>query len=186
MSSSVKLYADRRERELNLKERKEQDRVKVSYNFRWLQPKNCVFVTSRVFWIQSDWKSFVALFHVAFLKQHFPHERFWTNIAFHSIERMLFPGNLRSNDSLEDTLRPRSPWFEVVQSPWLQMNRSTRSTGVKICENIRTLYFCNTRDIGVRIFIKGSRLSLGGVTNYWCPFASVKAKFCNFMCPRGS
>lgn len=121
MSSSVKLYADRRERESNLKERKEKDRVKVSYNFRWLQSERlrvwhvaCLLNSVRL-------KSFVALLHVAFLKQHFPHERFWTNIAFHSIERMLFPGNLRSNDSLEDILRALSPWFEVVQSKWLQI-----------------------------------------------------------------
>ena len=166
MSSSVKLYADRRERESNLKERKEKDRVKVSYNFRWLQSERlrvwhfaCLLNSVRL-------KSFVALLHVAFLKQHFPHERFWTNIAFHSIERMLFPGNLRSNDSLEDILRARSPWFEVVQSKWLQIIEALVQQVLKICENIRTLYFCNTRDIGVRIFIKGPRLSLGGVTNY--------------------
>lgn len=78
--SIVKACVDGRERESNLKLRKEEDRVKGSYNFRYecKQATDGVFVTLRVWWIQFYWIFFVVMIRVAFLKEHFSVERFRT------------------------------------------------------------------------------------------------------------
>lgn len=127
--------------------------------------KDCVFGTSRVFWIQSDWKALLPCFMSLFSN----------NTSRMNASELTLPF-IRLNGCYSREIwdewfvgRYLTCTFALIRSCSIEMtsdNRSTRSTGVKICENIRTLYFRNTRDIGVRIFIKGPRLSLGGVTNY--------------------
>ena len=91
---------DGRERESNLKVRKEEDRVKGSSNFRYeyKQATDGVFVTLRVWWIQFYWIFFVPLIRVAFLKEHLSVERFRTQNYLSSRDWTVevLPGNLIS------------------------------------------------------------------------------------------
>lgn len=98
--SFLKACVDGRKRESNLKLRKEDDRVKGSYNFRYeyKQATDGVFVTLRVWWIQFYWTFFVTLIRVAFLKEHLSVERFRTQNCFSSPDWTVdvLPGNLIS------------------------------------------------------------------------------------------
>jgi len=126
--SFVKACVDGRERESNLKLRKEDDRVKGSYNFRYeyKQATDGVFVTLRVWWIQFYWTFFVTLIRVAFLKEHLSVERFRTQNCFSSPDWTVdvLPGNLIS--LLQFFLRMHSYefWWRVRSSSNLQTERS--------------------------------------------------------------